>query len=168
MAYNKVIWFNFGLISDRHLKKILIGKSVGERKTKLSNSFYSTESEGGKTPLDIPSPSGPAAKPGTAVNPVDGLLLGSNPLSILQLYGMGQVTAFEGKPESSNLELSLPYFIIALFFQMAKTLSLVTCPGLRISKQTSECPGKFPVVVDITLNILGMKIRNVFTFLGFE
>ena len=60
--------------------------------------FYSSESEGGKTPLDIPSPSGPAAKPGTAVNPVDGLLLGSDPLSILQLYGMGQVTAFEGKP----------------------------------------------------------------------
>ena len=55
---------------------------------------------------------------------------------------------------------SFHYLILKLvsFFQMAKTLSLVTCPGLRISKQTSECPGKFPVVVVITLNILGMKI----------
>ena len=101
---------------------------------------------------------------------MDGLLLGSDPLSILQLYGMGQVTAFEGKPENSNLEFALPYSILKLrsFFQMAKTLSLVTCPGLRISKQTSECPGKFPVVDVITLNILGMKIRNELTFLGFE
>ena len=36
-AYNKVIWFNFGLfilIGHRHLKKILIGKNCRRRKDK--------------------------------------------------------------------------------------------------------------------------------------
>jgi len=79
-----------------------------DRKRGQKNEALSTESEGGKTPLDIPSPSGPAAKPGTAVNPVDGLLLGSNPLSILQLYGMGQVTAFEDGKNVIFGDLSWP------------------------------------------------------------
>ena len=50
------------------------------------------------------------------------MLLGSDPLSILQLYGMGQVTAFEGKPENLNLKLSLTYFLIAFFFSDGKNV----------------------------------------------
>ena len=39
----------------------------------------------------------PAAKPDKVINPGDRLSLGSDPLSILQLYATGQVTAFEGE-----------------------------------------------------------------------
>ena len=40
----------------------------------------------------------PAAKPDKVINPGDRLLsLGSDPLSVLQLYATGQVTAFEGE-----------------------------------------------------------------------
>ena len=39
----------------------------------------------------------PAATPYKVINPGDRLSLGSDPLSILQLYATGQVTAFEGE-----------------------------------------------------------------------
>ena len=65
-------------------------------------SYTPTVGEPPKVPADTSSQpvtldGSPAAKPDKVINPGDRLSLGSDPLSILQLYATGQVTAFEGE-----------------------------------------------------------------------
>ena len=64
-------------------------------------SYTPTVAESPKVPDSSSQPvtldGSPAAKPDKVINPGDRLSLGSDPLSILQLYATGQVTAFEGE-----------------------------------------------------------------------